>query len=79
MIPGISRKGAAVWEYIKRSIEEIVLKSDRTFKCVLVTGGKADRKINHDKKAVSEEEVCVFRRSVYGGAGAGTAGDVYDA
>ena len=37
-------------EYIKRSIEEIVLKSDRTFKCVLVTGARQTGKSTMIKK-----------------------------
>lgn len=43
-------------EYIKRSIEEIVLKSDRTFKCVLVTGARQTGKSTMIKKLFPEKK-----------------------
>ena len=52
-------------EYIKRAIEEIALQTDRTFKCLLITGarqtGKTEmiRKLFPDKKYVLLDDPCV--------------------
>lgn len=46
-----------LWEivtmnYIKRSIEDLVIKTDKTFKCVLVTGARQTGKSTMIKKPV---------------------------
>ena len=43
-------------EYVKRHIEDIVLDSDRTFKCVLVTGARQTGKSTLLKKLFSEKK-----------------------
>ena len=52
-------------KYIKRSIEDLVNASNRTFKCVLVTGARQTGKSTMLKTLFPDKKYVPYRRSVY--------------
>ena len=49
-----------IMKYIKRSIEEIVQKINKTFKCILVTGARQTGKSTMLKKLFSDKKYVSF-------------------